>query len=324
MPFAIFVCSASLLLLLALLGFGLWRDRNPISTRLELGCLGLLGILWLALGAFLGSSDAGDSDVECFSSADSTEPAELPGCTFILLQSVCVSTNSKIQSTLRRSTLSTEFWKRFHSSMSYSSWRSSSSSFSSLCDTTSGATVKYGQHPSLPSHGSPDAMHRQANSPSQLLQPPNGPIRHGPSAQREPVACRRNDRRCRSRDEQDHRIGRHRRTNDPRCPRRGLHSHETTSDAPLPRGGTRLRATRHPRTCTGSPTHSPSLRMSERQRGRCETSTCGMHRPGGDATMRNCYDLDEARFCWTALSCADELCIIRGFKYLYIRCISTD
>ena len=82
-PFAIFVCSASLLILLALLGFGLWKDRNPISTRVELGCLGLLGVLWLALGAFLGSSDAGDSDVECFSSADATEPAELPGCTFI-------------------------------------------------------------------------------------------------------------------------------------------------------------------------------------------------------------------------------------------------
>ncbi|KIP10620.1 hypothetical protein PHLGIDRAFT_18279 [Phlebiopsis gigantea 11061_1 CR5-6] len=78
-PFAIFVCSASLLIIIALLGFGLWRDRNPISTRVELGCLGLLGVLWLALGAFLGSSASGDSDVECFSSADATEPTELPG-----------------------------------------------------------------------------------------------------------------------------------------------------------------------------------------------------------------------------------------------------
>ena len=29
------------------LGFGFWRDRNPISTRIELGCLGLAGVLWL-------------------------------------------------------------------------------------------------------------------------------------------------------------------------------------------------------------------------------------------------------------------------------------
>lgn len=78
-PFAIFVSSASLLILIALLGFGLWRDRNPISTRVELGCLGLLGVLWLALGAFLGSSDSGDSEVECFSSADATEAVEIPG-----------------------------------------------------------------------------------------------------------------------------------------------------------------------------------------------------------------------------------------------------
>ena len=46
-PFAIFVCSASMLLMIGLLGFGFWRDRNPISTRIELGCLGLVGVLWL-------------------------------------------------------------------------------------------------------------------------------------------------------------------------------------------------------------------------------------------------------------------------------------
>lgn len=46
-PFAIFVCSASVLIILALLGFGFWRERNPISTRIELGCLGLTGVLWL-------------------------------------------------------------------------------------------------------------------------------------------------------------------------------------------------------------------------------------------------------------------------------------
>lgn len=46
-PFAIFVCSVSVLIILALLGFGFWRERNPISTRVELGCLGLAGVLWL-------------------------------------------------------------------------------------------------------------------------------------------------------------------------------------------------------------------------------------------------------------------------------------
>ena len=29
------------------LGFGFWGYRNPISTKIELGCLGLAGVLWL-------------------------------------------------------------------------------------------------------------------------------------------------------------------------------------------------------------------------------------------------------------------------------------
>jgi len=65
-PFAIFVSAATIVLLLALsvpfhfgiasqqgilnrisrLLFGL-KKANPISTRIELGCLGLDGILWL-------------------------------------------------------------------------------------------------------------------------------------------------------------------------------------------------------------------------------------------------------------------------------------
>jgi len=47
--------------------FGL-KKANPISTRIELGCLGLDGILWLVLAVFLVSSDAEDADVECFTS----------------------------------------------------------------------------------------------------------------------------------------------------------------------------------------------------------------------------------------------------------------
>ncbi|KAI0660949.1 hypothetical protein C8Q70DRAFT_1052771 [Cubamyces menziesii] len=79
-PFAIFVCCASLLIFIALLAFGLWKERNPISTRVELGCLGLAGTLWMALGAFVASSDSEMADVECFSSADAdSEPIELPG-----------------------------------------------------------------------------------------------------------------------------------------------------------------------------------------------------------------------------------------------------
>ncbi|KAF5320925.1 hypothetical protein D9619_000925 [Psilocybe cf. subviscida] len=73
-PFAIFVCSASLLIFLVLqvfiyiLSFGFFlRGRNPISTRIELACLGLAGVFWLALGVFLVTSDAQSADVECFS-----------------------------------------------------------------------------------------------------------------------------------------------------------------------------------------------------------------------------------------------------------------
>ncbi|KAI0774309.1 hypothetical protein C8Q74DRAFT_1368798 [Fomes fomentarius] len=79
-PFAIFVCCASLLIFIALLAFGLWKERNPISTRVELGCLGLAGTLWLALGAFVASSESELADVECFSSSDAdAEPIDIPG-----------------------------------------------------------------------------------------------------------------------------------------------------------------------------------------------------------------------------------------------------
>ncbi|KAK2466221.1 hypothetical protein APHAL10511_001863 [Amanita phalloides] len=74
-PFAIFVCSASLLILVVLSAFSfLFRERNPISTRTELACLGLAGIFWLILGAFLVTSDSKAADVECFASSTSTTP----------------------------------------------------------------------------------------------------------------------------------------------------------------------------------------------------------------------------------------------------------
>jgi len=79
-PFAIFVSAATIVLLLALLLFGL-RKANPISTRIELGCLGLDGILWLVLAAFLITSDAEEADVECFTSNSVSDqiPIEMPG-----------------------------------------------------------------------------------------------------------------------------------------------------------------------------------------------------------------------------------------------------
>jgi len=79
-PFAIFVCTMSLIIMLALLGCTLLRERNPISTRVELGCLGLAGVFWLSLGGFLATSDSDTADVECFASADLTSsPIDMPG-----------------------------------------------------------------------------------------------------------------------------------------------------------------------------------------------------------------------------------------------------
>ncbi|KAL1678487.1 hypothetical protein EV122DRAFT_290264 [Schizophyllum commune] len=74
-PFALFVCASSILIFFCLLGFSaILAHRNPISTRIELGSLGLSGIFWLSLGALMASSAAQDADVECFSSEDSTTP----------------------------------------------------------------------------------------------------------------------------------------------------------------------------------------------------------------------------------------------------------
>ncbi|KAG1755680.1 hypothetical protein EDB19DRAFT_1662446 [Suillus lakei] len=78
-PFTIFVCSASMLILIILLGCSMIRTSNPISTRIELGCLGLLGTFWLALGAFLASSDSENANVECYSSDTETVSIDVPG-----------------------------------------------------------------------------------------------------------------------------------------------------------------------------------------------------------------------------------------------------
>ncbi|KAI0045294.1 hypothetical protein FA95DRAFT_1561246 [Auriscalpium vulgare] len=75
-PFAIFVSSASMVIILVLSAFSVRRNMNPISTRIELGCLGLVGTFWIALGAFLASSDSETASVECFESGDSTSPVD--------------------------------------------------------------------------------------------------------------------------------------------------------------------------------------------------------------------------------------------------------
>jgi len=86
-PFAIFVSAATIVLLLALLLFGL-RKANPISTRIELGCLGLDGVLWLVLAAFLITSDAENANVECFTSSSVSDqvPIEMPSFTTEIYQ----------------------------------------------------------------------------------------------------------------------------------------------------------------------------------------------------------------------------------------------
>lgn len=76
-PFAIFVCTASLFIFIILLGFSFFfRERNPISTRIELACLALAGIFWLVLGVYLTTSESQSADVECFSSESSTQPLD--------------------------------------------------------------------------------------------------------------------------------------------------------------------------------------------------------------------------------------------------------
>ncbi|KAF9055288.1 hypothetical protein BDZ89DRAFT_1004099 [Hymenopellis radicata] len=68
-PFAITICCATFFIIVALLLFSFClRERNPIDTRWELGCLGLAGLLWLVLGLYLATSESKDASVECYAS----------------------------------------------------------------------------------------------------------------------------------------------------------------------------------------------------------------------------------------------------------------
>jgi len=77
-PLAIFVSCAGFLIIASLLLFSLKRVKNPISTRIELASLGLVGILWIALSSLLTTSDANDADVECYTSSTSTTLVDDP------------------------------------------------------------------------------------------------------------------------------------------------------------------------------------------------------------------------------------------------------
>ncbi|KAF8268230.1 hypothetical protein EI94DRAFT_1771613 [Lactarius quietus] len=75
-PFAIFVSSATLAIILVLSAFSVRSNMNPVSTRIELGCLGLMGTFWIALGAFLAGSDSETASVECFVSETDLTPID--------------------------------------------------------------------------------------------------------------------------------------------------------------------------------------------------------------------------------------------------------
>ncbi|KAI0254385.1 hypothetical protein BJV78DRAFT_1274206 [Lactifluus subvellereus] len=75
-PFAIFVSSATLAIILVLSAFSVRRNMNPVSTRIELGCLGLMGTFWISLGGFLASSASETASVECFVSATDLTPID--------------------------------------------------------------------------------------------------------------------------------------------------------------------------------------------------------------------------------------------------------
>ncbi|KZW04029.1 hypothetical protein EXIGLDRAFT_827960 [Exidia glandulosa HHB12029] len=76
-PLAIFISATTLLVILGLLLAPVTLRHNPISTLYELCSLGLLGVFWIALGAYTASAEMGE--VECFADEDETEPIEVPG-----------------------------------------------------------------------------------------------------------------------------------------------------------------------------------------------------------------------------------------------------
>jgi hypothetical protein len=82
-PFAIFVCAVSFLVFIILLASSFFlRERNPISTRIELVFLGFAGFLWLVLGVFLATSASQSAEVDCFASSSDVVPLDASVASF--------------------------------------------------------------------------------------------------------------------------------------------------------------------------------------------------------------------------------------------------
>jgi len=69
-PLALFAASFTILVIGILLVLSNLRKINPVSTRVELCCLAVIGTVWLALGLLTATSSSQDADVECFSDTD--------------------------------------------------------------------------------------------------------------------------------------------------------------------------------------------------------------------------------------------------------------
>jgi len=69
-PFGIAASTLTIATMLGLLFLSNFWKTNPVSTRGELGCIGVLGTLWLALGTFMLTASSQSAEVECFSDDD--------------------------------------------------------------------------------------------------------------------------------------------------------------------------------------------------------------------------------------------------------------
>ncbi|KAF8529021.1 hypothetical protein BU17DRAFT_37707 [Hysterangium stoloniferum] len=69
-PLALFASAFTIVMIMSLLVLSTLRKVNPVSTRMELVCVGAVGSVWLALGLVMATSPSQDADVECFSESD--------------------------------------------------------------------------------------------------------------------------------------------------------------------------------------------------------------------------------------------------------------
>lgn len=69
-PLALFASAFTIVAIVVLLVLSTLWKVNPVSTRIELVCVGAVGTIWLALGLVMATSPSQDADVECFSESD--------------------------------------------------------------------------------------------------------------------------------------------------------------------------------------------------------------------------------------------------------------